>query len=334
MKLNSFKAAVLYKINTPLKIIDCKFPSLKKGQVLVKNLYSGICRSQIMEIDGLRGIDNWLPHLLGHEGVGEVIQIGKGVSKVKKGDTIISSWIQGEGLDVNIDNIYSTSGEKINSGKITTFSEFSIISENRLFRKPKNISIEIASLLGCAIPTGCGKIFNLKKRIPYESKILVFGLGGIGLLTYLALKSFGYKNLYFREINKNKINLVQKYLDGKNGNNFDNFDFIFESAGLTSTIEESFSLLKKDGTLYFSSHPDSSRKISINPHELISGKNIYGVWGGMMNMDKQLNSLTNKIYKDLNNIKSHILNYYEFKDINKAISDLKNNKVVRPIIKF
>ena len=80
MNLKSFKAAVLYKINTPLKMIDCKFPSLKKGQVLVKNLYSGICRSQIMEIDGLRGKDNWLPHLLGHEGVGG-IEIGKGVLK-------------------------------------------------------------------------------------------------------------------------------------------------------------------------------------------------------------------------------------------------------------
>ena len=334
MKIKTFKAAVLYKINKPLKFIDCKIPILKKGQVLIKNSYSGICRSQIMEIDGLRGKDKWLPHLLGHEGVGKVIRIGKGVSKVRVGDTIISSWIRGEGLDVKIDNIYSVNDEKINSGKVTTFSEYSVVSENRVFLKPNNISTEIASLLGCAIPTGCGKILNLKNIIPIKSKILVFGLGGIGLLTFLALNSFGYKNLYFREINQKKKNLVKKFLCGRNGAGVKDFDFVFESAGLISTIEESFSLLKKDGTLYFSSHPDSSKKISINPHELISGKKIYGIWGGLVDMDKQLNILSNKIYKDLKNIKKDMLSYYDFKDINIAISDLKNNKVVRPIIKF
>ena len=70
---------------------------LLPGQVLVKILYSGICRSQLMEIAGLRGEDKWLPHLLGHEGSGVVLEVGKDVKKVKKNDEVILTWIKGEG---------------------------------------------------------------------------------------------------------------------------------------------------------------------------------------------------------------------------------------------
>ena len=79
-----FKAAVLEKTNSALKIKNLKAPELKKGQVLVKVLFSGVCRSQLMEIEGKRGRDKWLPHCLGHEGSGVVESIGPKVTKVKK----------------------------------------------------------------------------------------------------------------------------------------------------------------------------------------------------------------------------------------------------------
>ena len=92
------KAATLQKINTPLQILEISSRPLEYGQVLVKIFYSGVCRSQLMEIKGKRGIDKWLPHLLGHEASGQVIEIGEGVTKVKKGDKVILGWIVGKGL--------------------------------------------------------------------------------------------------------------------------------------------------------------------------------------------------------------------------------------------
>ncbi len=79
------KAAVLISQKKPLKILKLEIPKIKEGQILVKILFSGVCRSQIMEIKGLRGKDKWLPHMLGHEGSGTVVEIGKGVKKVSKG---------------------------------------------------------------------------------------------------------------------------------------------------------------------------------------------------------------------------------------------------------
>ena len=129
----NFKAAVLTKIKKPLQVINnLKLPRLKHGQVLVKVLHSAICRSQIMEIEGKRGRDKYIPHLLGHEGSGIVEKIGKGVSKVLPGDKVFLSWIKGKGLEtggIKIKNDHSI----INAGPITTFSNYSIVSYRLVF---------------------------------------------------------------------------------------------------------------------------------------------------------------------------------------------------------
>ena len=82
------KAAVLFECNKPLRIIELKLPALSAGQVLVKLAFSGICRTQLNEIKGIKGEDKYLPHTLGHEGSGVVLEVGPGVKKVKVGDHV------------------------------------------------------------------------------------------------------------------------------------------------------------------------------------------------------------------------------------------------------
>ena len=80
------KAAILTTIDKPLVVGDVKLTDLSFGQVLVKNLMSGICGAQLLEISGFKGNANFVPHLLGHEGCGIVEKVGSGVTKVKPGD--------------------------------------------------------------------------------------------------------------------------------------------------------------------------------------------------------------------------------------------------------
>src|SRR6266581_479079 len=80
------KAAVLYAPKEPLRLVDdIEVPEPERGQVLVGLAYSGVCQSQLMEARGKRGEDRFLPHLLGHEGAGTVIEVGSQVSKVRPG---------------------------------------------------------------------------------------------------------------------------------------------------------------------------------------------------------------------------------------------------------
>ena len=75
---NTFKSAVLIKKNN-IEIKRLYFPELKEGQVLIKNHFAGICHTQLLEYEGKRGKDEYLPHCLGHEAVSTVVKIGKGV---------------------------------------------------------------------------------------------------------------------------------------------------------------------------------------------------------------------------------------------------------------
>lgn len=93
------KAAYLDKINRPLKISDSiSYNTLEYGQVLVKIMFTGICKSQIFEIYGGRNNKKYIPHLLGHEATGFVLEKHPSVKKVKKGDRVVLTWLKCKGI--------------------------------------------------------------------------------------------------------------------------------------------------------------------------------------------------------------------------------------------
>ncbi len=340
------KAAVLEKIKKPLKIKNLNYNRLSRGQVLVKIYFSGVCGSQIMEINGSRGKDKWLPHCLGHEASGEVEAIGDGVKKVRKGDKVILTWLECTGIDAN-NAIYESDSKKINSGKITTFSNYTIVSENRVIKKPKNINMKNAVLYGCAIPTGFGMVINEVK--PKKSQqILLIGLGGIGMSVLMGLKCLKHSSVIIADISKQKLEFAKKmgfrncvdtskenlgnYLNGLENKDI---DICIETAGKVKTIELGFSLIKYNGgKLYFASHPDSNHLIKINPHELIRGKNIFGSWGGKTQPDKDIPKIAKMINKNKIELSNLLFKTYPLNKINLAINDLKAGNVIRPIIKM
>lgn len=341
-----FKAAVLEQINKPIKIRNIRPNVLKRGQVFVKILFSGLCRSQLMEVLGKRGEDQWLPHLLGHEGVGEVINTGKGVKKVKKGDQVILSWIKSKGINAeNPKYNYKKNNNIINAGKITTLSQFTVVSENRLVKKPKKLKTEEAILFGCAVPTGAGMVVN-QMKIKKNSTIVVLGLGGIGLISLLTLISYKLKKIIVIDKSQKKLNKAKEWgikfcfknLNSKTMTKITNItnggaDFCIESAGQSKTIEFAFGLINKNhGKLIFASHPPEEEYIKIKPHDLILGKKIIGSWGGSTTMDRDINIFYKILSASKISLGQLLTKRYKLSQINKALKDLKQGKVFRPLI--
>ena len=96
----TMQAAILVELRKPLVVDEVELPrALEAGQVLVKVHASGICGSQLGEIDGVKGEDRYLPHLLGHEGSGTVMEAGPGVRHVKAGDKVVLHWRKGAGIE-------------------------------------------------------------------------------------------------------------------------------------------------------------------------------------------------------------------------------------------
>lgn len=173
------KAAILKTLNQPLIVTDVGLTPLMFGQVLVKNLVSGICGAQLEEIKGNKGNGGFVPHLLGHEACGIVQEVGPGVTKVQQGDKVVLHWRKGDGIESDFPR-YEYDGRLIQSGKVTTFSEYSIVSENRLTQVPKETPNDLAALLGCALSTALGVIKGAAK-VRYGESVVIIGVGGIGL---------------------------------------------------------------------------------------------------------------------------------------------------------
>jgi len=334
-----FKAAILKKKNK-IEIHNFKIPQiLRDDQVLVKIKYAGICRSQIMEYQGKRGIDNYLPHGFGHEAVGKVERLGKKVKKVKIGQQVILSWIKGKGLDFGGHTLKDIKNKIINFGPLSTFSTYVIASENRVFLKPLKMSLLEAVLYGCSVPTGAGIVLNQLVKLKKNKKVCLIGVGGIGMVTLTALLKKKSK-VFVIENNKNKINFLKKFdikilsnkLELKKYYNY--FDYCIETSGSAKMIEKGLDLIQTDGTLVFASHPPKKDKIKINPHDLIKGKKIYGSWGGCCKPDNDIK----RIFKFFNykNIFSKNLKIkkYKLNKIKNAFSDVLKGKAHRAVIEF
>lgn len=346
MKIKN-KAAILMDTSMPLSIHNIQTPSLEYGQVLVKIKYSGVCHSQLMEAKGRRGKDKWLPHLLGHEGTGVVKEIGSGVTKVAKDDKVILGWIKSDGINAK-PAVYKLGKQNINSGNVTTFSEYSIVSENRLVKLPPNIPMDIGSLFGCAIPTGAGIVLNEIKPKD-NSTIAIFGLGGIGLSALMATKLFKCSNIIAIDIEDFKLDIAKEFgathtINSKNENvsdtiaeitNNQGLDYSIECSGIAKVIELAFKLVKNNGGLcIFASHPKNGDHISIDPFDLICGKQIKGSWGGSSKPDIDIPKIA-KLYEEGKLPLEKLLGKrYTLDNIDDALDDLENRKTIRPIVEI
>jgi len=340
------KAAVLCEIGKPLVIEELQIPELQHGQVLVKVLYSGVCHSQLNEIKGLKGEDKYLPHTLGHEGSGIVKTVGPGVRKVKPGDHVVLTWIKGDGLDAPSAIYRRSNGSVVNSGAISTFMEYAIISENRLVAIPKEMPLREASLLGCAVPTGAGIVMNTT-QVKADSSVAVFGVGGIGLSAVMAsilmkanmiiaIDVFEHKLEQARQLGATHIvNACQQdplatilEITGGRG-----VDYAIEAAGQCETMEAAFQIVRdKGGLCVIAGNLPQKQRISINPFDLIKGKRIIGTWGGETHPDRDIPLYVDLYLSGKLRLERLINHTCVLDDINQAFEDLSYGKVGRIII--
>ncbi|TMP33852.1 zinc-binding dehydrogenase [Pseudoalteromonas rubra] len=340
------KAAVLFETGQPLKIVDnIQLPALITGQVQVKVLYSGLCHSQLMEVSGGRGEDKYLPHLLGHEGVGIVEAIGEGVTKVKVGDKVVIGWIKGEGQDAP-GGKYPHEDYLINSGSATTLCEQTIVAENRVVKLPQGFPDKLAVLLGCALPTGLGLVFNELKP-EKEKNIAIFGLGGIGMSALLAAKLSSPAKLIAVDVSDEKLALAKELGATHTINatsedpvkaiyqitNNIGVDYSLEAGGTTGTIEQAFASVKDGGgQCVFASHPRDDLKISLEPHAFHRGKSIRGSWGGGSKPDSDIPKFVKLYQEGKLNLEALLSKIYKLDEINSALKDLEEKRIVRAII--
>lgn len=184
------RAAILERSHAPLVVDEVTLPrELAPGQVLVRVILSGVCGAQINEIEAAKGPDRFLPHLLGHEGYGEVVGVGPLVRTVAPEQRVILHWMPGSGLQSDPAQ-YGWQGNRLNAGWVTTLSQYTVVSENRVTTVQTRLPEEHLPLLGCAATTAVG-VIGRDAGVRLGESVVVLGTGGVGLLTLEAARASG-----------------------------------------------------------------------------------------------------------------------------------------------
>ena len=197
------RAAVAFKAGSPLAIETVELEGPKAGEVLVELKATGVCHTDEFTRSGADP-EGLFPAIFGHEGAGVVVEVGPGVSSVRKGDHVIPLYTpecrqcksclsrktnlctairttQGQGLMPDGTSRFSLSGQKIHHYMgCSTFSNFTVLPEIAVAKIRPDAPFDKVCYIGCGVTTGIGAVINTAKVEP-GSNVVVFGLGGIGL---------------------------------------------------------------------------------------------------------------------------------------------------------
>jgi len=331
-------SAIILVKKKKIQFKKIRVPELKKGQLLVKIKYTSICHTQIQEIDGVRGKDNFLPHCLGHEATGLVIKKNNSVKKFKVNDKVCLSWVPSEGFNAGGTTYFDKIGKKINAGPVNTFSNYSVVSENKLQKLNKYSDMKKSVLLGCALPTAYNCIFSNVAH-PKKKNILIIGCGGVGLSIVHASKIAQFSKISIIEKDSKKIKTAFKLgssqvLTNKDFKSyFDYFDYVIECTGNDEMLNFSIKFVKKfGGSLIIVGNYKHKTKFKIDPWQILYGKKVIGSWNKTFNYRKKFKKFE-KFSKKLNSNLIFGKKIYSLKNFSSAMNDFKKGKVIRPLIK-
>jgi Zn-dependent alcohol dehydrogenase len=340
------KAAILVEQNKDLVVDEIAIPKIEYGKALVEIKATRICGSQLGEIDGVKGPDKFLPHLLGHEAGGIVRETGLGVSKVKGGEHVVCHWRPSTGICGSCPT-YDWNGKKVNAGHITTFSEYAVISENRLTAINAKYSHEVSALMADTITTGFGIISN-DAKVRIGQSVCIIGIGGIGLGAVIGAKLAGANPIIAVDLFDHKLDLAKKHGATHCINSkeiiikdaiteiigLSEINVIIEGTGRPEIIEQAYELTSTHGICVLLGVIRFDQKVSLNTLPLHFGKKLTGSEGGQsqphLDIPRYLRMMDAGAFH-LDNFVSH---RYNIEDINQAIRRMRSGESIHSLITF
>lgn len=294
MQRGKARAAILAATGQPLVVDDIDLPAeLTFGQVLVKVEYSGICGAQLNEIAAVKGEDKFLPHLLGHEGCGRVVETGPCVNTVRAGQKVCLHWRPSDGHQ-SPTPVYGWRGARLNAGWVTTFNSYAVVSENRLTPVPDDLDSRLVPLLGCAVTTALG-VVNNDAAVGIGQSVVVYGSGGVGLNVAQFAALAGAYPVVAVDVRQNKLDMARRFgashtvlagettdvaaavkaIVGEAG-----ADVVVDTTGNARVIERAYEMTHPDGKTVLVGVPARGDKACIYTLPLHFKKTLTGSHGG------------------------------------------------------
>ena len=341
------RAAILTELNAPLVVADLELPaSLSFGQVLVKVHYSGICGAQINEIEGAKGPDKFVPHLLGHEGSGTVLDVGPGVRSVKKGDRVVMHWRPSAGLQSE-NPTYGWNSTRVNAGWVTTFNDCAVVSENRVTPIPEDVDLRLAPLFGCAVTTAMG-VVNRDAAVQVGQSIVVFGVGGVGVNIVQAAQMVSAYPIVAVDIVESKLKWAGRFgashaVNANDAGAADRIrdvvgaqgaDVVVDTTGRARVIELAYDLTHADGKTILVGVPRKGDNISIYSLPLHFKKVLTGSHGGSAEPHVDIPRLVRLMRAGKMTLDGLVTREFTLDRVNEAIATVRRGEAGRVLLKM
>ena len=362
------KAAILFEVGQRLDIREVDVAKPRAGEVLVRMAVGGICHSDLHVMTG--HLNAPIPSILGHEGAGTVVETGSGVTSVRPGDNVIPLWrlscgeceyctaarpalcavglkIRSTGRLLDGSSRFSLNGSEIKHFLgVSTFSEYTVILEKALVKVPKDVPLQQAALLGCAVITGIGAVMNAA-RVKPGSQVAVFGSGGVGLNVIQGAALAGAEKIIAVDLLDNKLEMARQFgathtVNASAGDPVEQVrslteqkgvDYAFEVIGLPKTVRQAFdSLAKRGETIVLGVTPlETEVSIPIMPlifEEKVVKGSVYGSSRPRIDIPKLINLYrAGKLKLD-----ELVTRTYSFDQINEAYAALERGEVARTVV--
>lgn len=366
------RAAVAWEAGKPLEIEMLDLEGPKAGEVLIRNVASGVCHTDAFTMSG-EDPEGIFPAVLGHEGGAIVEEIGAGVTSVSVGDHVIPLYTpecgecnfctsgktnlcqairvtQGQGLMPDGTTRFSLNGKPIfHYMGTSTFSEYTVLPEISVAKIGKDAPLEKVCLLGCGITTGIGAVINTANVQPGEI-VAVFGLGGVGLSAIQGAAIAKAGRIIAIDINEDKFELAKQFgaTDCVNPKNHDDpiqdviveltgggVDYSFECVGNTSLMRAALECCHKGwGESVIVGVAGAGQEISTRPFQLVTGRVWRGTAFGGCKGRTELPGLVEKYMGGDIKIDEFITYTMPLEEINTAFDLMHEGKSIRSVIHF
>jgi len=362
------RAAVLTAINKPLEILDLVQDGPKAGEVRVKVRAAGVCMSDWHIMNG-----DWplpLPMVLGHEAAGEVVELGPGVTSVKKGDHVIFSfrphcgrcsycsrgrtvlctghddtprWVMHDGTAR-----VRLNGEPLNvMARIGTFTEYSVCPAEQVIPVRKDLPWTHAAIIGCSVATGIGAVIR-HAEVEAGASVLVVGCGGVGLNVVQGARLAGAKTIIACDLVDRKLEFAKAFgathtINAKTEDVIKRVkaiaglgvEYAFDAIGTEGTVLQIVDALAPGGHAVIVGIPSFSTRAPVAPHLMVYGeKTLSGTYYGSVRPAVDFGILADLTMDKRIDLDRLISRTYKFSEINEGFKQMLAGNVARGVILF
>ena len=366
------RAAVAHEAGKPLAIETVQLDGPGDDEVLVEVKATGVCHTDEFTLSGADP-EGLFPSILGHEGAGVVVDVGRNVTSVAKGDHIIPLYIpecrqcksclsgktnlctairatQGQGVMPDGSSRFSLGGETLfHYMGTSTFANYSVMPEIAVAKVREDAPFDKICYIGCGVTTGIGAVINTAGVEP-GANVVVFGLGGIGLNVIQGARSAGADRIVGVDINPSKATLAEKFgmTHFANPNEIEGdlvpylvdltnggADYSFECIGNVATMRQALECCHRGwGVSVIIGVAGAGQEISTRPFQLVTGRVWKGTAFGGAKSRTEVPRIVDWYMDGKINIDDLITHTMPLEDINSAFDLMHEGESIRSVVTF